>query len=448
MQNQLRSLATAAHPPIRPHLDPSLAGVGYRPRVRACVWRHDRLGEGRDNMRSMGTGTAYDEVVAALARLDAANGLGAVVARDDAAALAAARARDARSPLGATPPTDQSVVTVKDWIDVAGLPCEGESRERTHRMPERDATVVARLRAAGVIVVAKTQPGADHPIHGRCVHPADPLRTPGASSSGEAALIGAGASRLGLGSDSGGSIRLPCAWCGVAGLKPSFGLVPNTWPLPALGGRNDGRTVIGPMAPRVADLMSPFRTIAGPDGVDPDCVPVPIGDPASVQATGLRVAVVDESSWQPARSTRAAVERAIVTLTRLGASVVRPLGPLLDESLDITRRYWDRASLTGAECDRQLRDWDRFSGRLTHASMAFDVVIGPVVMDVAPLHRPLTGEDYLYTLPWSLTGWPAVSVPTGVDDATGLPVAVQVAAPRWHDHVALAVAEWIEAGPA
>ena len=399
-------------------------------------------------MRSMGMGTAaYDDVVAVLARLDAANGLGAVVARDDAAALDAARARDARSPVGAMPPTHQTVATVKDWIDVAGLPCEGESRERTHRMPERDATVVARLRAAGVIVVAKTQPGADHPIHGRCVHPADPLRTPGASSSGEAALIGAGASRLGLGSDSGGSIRLPSAWCGVAGLKPSFGLVPNTGHFPRVGGRHDGRTVIGPMAPRVADLMWPLRIIAGPDGVDPDCVPVPIGDPASVQATGLRVAVVDESSWHPVRSTRAAVERAIATLTRLGASVDGPLGPLLDESLDITRRYWDRASLTGAECDRQLRDWDRFSGRLTRASMEFDVVIGPVVMDVAPLHRTLTGEDYVFTLPWSLTGWPAVSVPAGVDDATGLPVAVQVAAPRWQDHVALAVAEWIEAAP-
>ena len=92
-----------------------------------------------DSMRSMGTWTAgYDDVVAVLARLDAANGLGAVVPREDAAALAAARARDARSPVGATPPTHQTVATVKDWIDVAGLPCEGESRERMHRMPERD----------------------------------------------------------------------------------------------------------------------------------------------------------------------------------------------------------------------------------------------------------------------------------------------------------------------
>jgi Asp-tRNA(Asn)/Glu-tRNA(Gln) amidotransferase A subunit family amidase len=139
------------------------------------------------------------------------------------------------------------------------------------------------------------------------------------------------------------------------------------------------------------------------------------------------------------------VERAIATLTRLGASVAGTMGPLLDESLDITHRYWDRASLTGAECDRQLQDWDRFSGRIVRASTAFDVVIGPVVMDVAPLHRALTGEDYVFTLPWSLTGWPAVSVPAGLDHATGLPVAVQVAAPRWHDHVALAVAESIEA---
>jgi amidase len=337
-------------------------------------------------------------------------------------------------------------VTVKDWIDVAGMPCEGASSERTGRVPQRDATVVDRLRAAGAIVIAKTQPGADHAIHGRCHHPLDVERTPGGSSSGEAALLGCGASALGLGSDSGGSIRLPAAWCGVVGLKPSLGLVPITGHFPRLGGRNDGRTVIGPMARRVADLTAMLSVIAGPDGCDPDCVPIEIAHPASVLAHGLRVAITDDASWQPASSTGDAVGRAVDVLVRLGAVVVEDALPThLDESLDITERYWRRAALSGADADRQLRDWDRFSARLTRAASGFDIVLGPVVADVAPLARPLTGEDYVFTLPWSLTGWPAISVPAGNDARTGLPLAVQLAAPRWHEHVVLAAASWLEA---
>jgi amidase len=388
--------------------------------------------------------SATERVRSTLSRLDTLASMGAVVARDDPAALSAAERLDgshAVSPLHGTP------VTVKDWIDVAGMPCEGESQERSGRVPARDATVVARLRAAGAVVVAKTQPKAHHPVHGRCHHPLDPARSPGGSSSGEAALIGAGASTLGLGSDSGGSIRLPAAWCGAAGLKPSFGLVPDTGHFPRVGPRYDGRTVIGPMAARVADLITALAIIAGPDGVDPGCVPVALGDAAAVRADGLRVAVVpDGERWRPAPSTRAAVDRAVAALCARGAVVVEGLPPShLDDSLEITRHYWGRRSMAGDEIDRHLRDWDRFVVRMTRAAAGFDVVVGPVVADVAPLDRTLQGEDYVFTLPYSLTGWPAVSVPVGSDTATGLPLAVQVAAPRWLDHVALAAAMWIEA---
>ncbi len=387
---------------------------------------------------------AREGVRQALARLDDVGHLGAVVYRDDRSALAAAVALDG---------TRQDVswagrtVTVKDWIDVAGLVCEGENPERTGRRPERDATAVARLRAAGAIVIAKTQPGADHPIHGRCSHPLDGRRSPGASSSGEAALIGCGASTLGLGSDSGGSIRLPAAWCGVFGLKPSNGLVPTTGHFPRVGGRHDGRTVIGPLARSAADLAATVRVIAGPDGVDPDCVPVPVGDPGSVSVEGLRVAVVDAGeAWRPAATTIDAVQRAAAALEGSGAVVLDEPAPVdLDESLDITNRYWMRWSLSGADADRQLRDWDRFSGRCARAAAAFDVVLGPTVSDVAPLARAITGEDYVFTLPWSLAGWPAVSIPAGTDETTGMPLAVQVAAPRWDDHVVLAIAALLEA---
>ncbi len=384
-----------------------------------------------------------EAVGAALARLDEADRLGAVVYRDDDASRAAATALD-----HAETRTEWTgrTITVKDWIDVAGLVCEGQSDQRTGRRPPRDATAVARLRDAGAIVLAKTQPGADHPIHGRCTHPLIAERSPGGSSSGEAALIGSGASTLGLGSDSGGSIRLPAAWCGVFGLKPSLGLVPNTGHFPRVGGRHDGRTVIGPLAGSAADLIATLSVIAGPDGVDPDCVAMGVGDAASVQISGLRVAVIDGgSAWRPAPSTGEAVRRALDALEASGAVIVDEAPPVdLDESLDITNRYWERSMLSGADADRQLRDWDRFSGRCVRASSAFDVVVSPTVRDVAPLARPMTGEDYIYTLPWSLTGWPAVTVPAGTDTATGLPLAVQVAAPRGNDHVVLAVAACLE----
>lgn len=116
----------------------------------------------------------------------------------------------------------------------------------------------------------------------------------------------------------------------------------------------------------------------------------------------------------------------------------------LDESLDITQRYWGRSQLSGAHAARQLRDWDRFAGRFTRLASTFDVVLGPTVADVAPIARTFADEADVFTVPWSLTGWPAVSVPVGTDTATGMPLAVQVAAPRWHDHVALAVAGWLE----
>jgi len=360
-------------------------------------------------------------VASALAALDAAEDLGAVVDRDDSAVREQAEAADRSSATGALA---GRTVTVKDWIDVTGFVCEGIQQERTGRRPTRDATAVARLRSAGAVVVAKTQPGADHAIHGRCHHPLDATRTPGGSSSGE----------------------VPAAWCGVVGFKPSFGLVPTTGHFPRVGNHADGRTVIGPMATSVADAASALSVIAGPDGIDPGCCPIPVGDAASVRIEGLRVGVLhSDERWPVGSSTSDAVARAVACLVRHGAIDVGAVLALdYSESFDITRRYWTRASLTGAECEQQLGDWDRFAGRMLRAAAGFDVLLGPVVADVAPPRRELVGDDYVFTLPWSLTGWPALSLPFGVDPSTDLPLAVQIAAPRWRDHVVLAAAAVLE----
>src|SRR6478735_56903 len=260
-----------------------------------------------------GEDTALATVERQLELLRRANAvLDAVVAFEDDRALADAAALDRafaeRGPVG---PLHGLPVTVKDWIDVEGFPCAGETSDRDRR-PGVDATVVRRLRAAGAVVVAKTR------VWGRVAHPRDPARTVGGSSSGEAALVAAGASVLGVGSDSGGSIRLPAAWAGVCGLRPTAGRVPTTGHFPRVGPRSDGRTQIGPLAASVDGLELALSVLAGPDGRDAGAAPVPSS--RGVDLRGLRVAAAfGEGEWQPSARVAAAVERAADVLVAAGA---------------------------------------------------------------------------------------------------------------------------------
>ncbi len=113
--------------------------------------------------------------------------------------------------------------------------------------------------------------------------------------------------------------------------------------------------------------------------------------------------------------------------------------PWLGNALDITRRYWARASLSGEQADRQLWDWDQFRRRYLEAAEDIDFLLTPACLEPAPEHRKITGEDFIFTLPASLTGSPAISVPAG-SDARGLPLAVQLIGRPWEDHRALAAA--------
>ncbi|HSR24679.1 MAG TPA: amidase, partial [Candidatus Eisenbacteria bacterium] len=303
-----------------------------------------------------------------------------------------------------------------------------------HRRPAADATAVARLRAAGGVVLAITRAGADSPAHGPTRNPRDPTRAPGGSSTGAAALVAAGASPLALGSDSGGSIRLPAAWCGVAGLKPTFGRVPLTGHFPRCGSLEDGRTVIGPLAATVDDLAAVLQLIAGPDGLDAGVAPVPLGDPARVDPAALRASFMGGDPTGPA----------LAALAAAGATIVEePLADVRDEALELTRRYWRRSQLSGRENVALLWDWDRFRRRMLAATAGIDVLVTPAAEQPAPRWRESIDTDYRWMLPWSLTGAPAVVVP--VASREGLPVAVQVVGRPWEDHVALAAARCIEA---
>ena len=145
-------------------------------------------------------------------------------------------------------------------------------------------------------------------------------------------MVAAGAVPLALGSDSGGSIRLPAAWCGVHGLRPTFGRVPLTGHFPRLGFRSDARTVIGPLANSADDLALTLQLIAGPDGHDGSVVPVPLEDPSTVDVARLRVGLVRGVSDEHVADAASAVGNSGVTVVEDAMPDVR------DEALEITRR--------------------------------------------------------------------------------------------------------------
>jgi len=355
-----------------------------------------------------------------LAALDRVADLNAVAWRDDAAVRAAAAA----APDG---PLRGLVLSVKDWIDVAGFPCAGDTSRHPERRPERDATVVARLRAAGAVVVCKANHGATSELHGTPRNPLDPSRTPGYSSSGDAVLVAAGAVDFGLGSDSGGSLRFPAHCTGLVALRSTYGRVPVSGHFPPAGLMFDSRTVIGPLTRTVAEQRTLLGILAGPDGRDPSCPPVPPDAPRP--ARGLRVAVHGDVP----EGVRAAFVTAGAQLT--DADVLE-----VEESRDITQRYWRRSTLSGPEIDAMLADWDRSRSRAMRRLEMFDAIVSLAAPHPAPPIGIESIEDWTFMLGPSLWGWPALVVPA-TTSPEGLPMGVQIVAGPWKEETCLALGE-------
>jgi amidase len=392
------------------------------------------------------------EVVAAyLQRIDQVNpAINAIVQRVDERALGEARAADdalARGESGG--PFHGVPFTVKDIFDVAGVISAAGLEERAAFVPERDAVVVARLRAAGAILFGKTNcpPGGagsytENPLYGATRNPYDHDRSPSGSSGGEAAAIAAGASPLGLGSDSGGSIRTPAHYCGIAALRPTVGRVPNTGAYELPGGLSDPRSQIGPMSRWVEDLGPVLAIIAGVDWHDSGVIPMPLADPASVELRGLRVACYsDDGTAPPTPETSQAVQQAARALAGAGAAVEETRPPALDQAWDITQRYWRSAELTSEEFGRLMGDWDDFRAAMLAFVERYDLILCPVADEPAVLLG--TEGNGIYCLPYSLTGYPCAVVRAGTSPE-GLPIGVQVVARPWREDVALAAARRIE----
>jgi amidase len=376
-------------------------------------------------------------------------------------------------------------MTVKDAWEVASVPSTGGTLGRAGYLPKKDATVIERMRAAGAIPIGMTNLPelsmafeSDNLVHGRTNNPYDLARTPGGSGGGGAAAIAAGMSPLEIGADLGGSIRLPCHFSGIAGIRPTTGRVPLTGYFPPPLGWVSHFAAAGPMARTVEDLAAALPVIAGPDWMDSAVHAVPLLAPGGVAINGLRVAYHTENGIMPARADVAGVVvSAAKALESAGAHVeeARPSG--IEQCLDI---FMGIATADGGEGLRALLEmagtkrthalmdallgmsqelksaaflhdmWARVSiYRSTMLSFLknYDLILCPVNALPAIEHGTSFKEEtipaFSYTVAHNLTGWPAAVVRCGAS-TEGLPVGVQAVARPWREDVALAVASHLE----
>ncbi len=370
-------------------------------------------------------------------------------------------------------------ITIKDSFDTAGLISAGGTKGRSNFVPDKDATVVSRLRSAGAILLGKTNTPeltlsyeTNNLIYGQTNNPYDLSRSPGGSSGGAAAIVAAFGAAFDIGSDYGGSLRFPSHCCGVTTIKPTSGRVPRTGHIFPFGGVLDSFQQIGPIARSVEDLSMILPIIAGPDHIDPAIVPMPFYDTADVDLTSLRVAFhSDNGIMSPSPETDKVVRAAAALLDGKGSTVteIRPNG--IEESYDLMikllsadggasiQRLLEQAGtkdhslpwlgladpVDAAQFDALIMKWFRFQSTMLSFFKDYDVILSPV--NALPAMPPGTfGADleaFSYTMTYNMTGWPAAVIRGGTSP-DGLPIGVQIVAHPWREDVALAVAGYLE----
>jgi aspartyl-tRNA(Asn)/glutamyl-tRNA(Gln) amidotransferase subunit A len=417
-----------------------------------------------------GSASPVEVVEDCLGRLDTDTS-GAIWAIDGTRARAAAAVAADRWRAGSARRLEGVPIVVKDLLDTAGLATTGGSRWLADRVPEHDAAVVAAVRAAGAIVVAKTATyelgcGDEQIPFGPVTNPWDSTCTTGGSSAGSAVALAARLAPLALGTDTGGSIRIPSAWCGTVGLKPTLGRLP----CEGLIGLAPTLDTPGPMARTAVDAALLFASLTGgppPAAVRPDLL-------------GRRIGVL--GGWFTAvlaDDVATAFEAAVGRLGALGADLV-PVdiavanegGPLsmLITLYEAARTYADaprdqlspafRARLEDGESidpaayEAAHRVRPALAAAVVDAIAGCDVVVAPACVQTAPpfgdVHRPVAGVPDSWTevsartmALWNVTGLPSAAVPIGFGDG-GLPIGMQVAGPPNADETCLAVAATFE----
>ena len=380
-------------------------------------------------------------------------------------------------------------LTIKSCIDVAGWFCPAGSVLRRDYVPKQDAPLVSRLKAAGSILLGNTNTPeflmayeTDNRLSGKTSNPWNLAHSAGGSSGGEAAAIAAGCSAGGVGSDGGGSIRVPAHFCGICGLKPTPGRIPATGHFPPGAGAFSWIGVVGPMARTIADVRLLFEVMAGPDPGDALSAPVPLRVYREDELRGMRIGILESDALGVATpETRATVERAAKSLAIQGFSVELFAMHSLDRALDLWWFFFGpvignliRESIAGQEhqVSPMLREYlacansegpitlerfmkacadrDLLRAELLRQMHDTPVLLSPVSSSPAFRHGEgnyFPGTGYRDTMRFSqwlnLTGFPAASVPVGLSNE-GLPIGVQIIGRPFEDELVLAVAEAIE----
>jgi Asp-tRNA(Asn)/Glu-tRNA(Gln) amidotransferase A subunit family amidase len=416
--------------------------------------------------------------------------LNAFVHLDAEGARAQARAAEtAVSPSEAPGPLHGVPLTVKSSIDVAGWPCPAGSLLRKDYVPRADAPLVARLKSAGAILLGNTNTPeflmayeTHNLLSGKTSNPWNLGYSAGGSSGGEAAAIAAGCSMGGVGSDGGGSIRVPAHFCGICGLKPTPGRVPATGHFPSSAGAFGWIGVVGPMARTIADVRALFEVVSGPDAGDAHSAPVSVHSYSEGDLRATRVGVLESSALGNATpETRAAVDRAAKTLSDHGLAVEPFELHGLDRALELWWFFFGaviahllNANLAGHESQLSplLREYlshatspnplsideflqacaerDLLRERILRQMDNVPILLSPVSSAPAFRHGEgnyRRGTGYLDTMRFSqwlnLTGFPGASVPISFSNE-GLPIGVQIIGRPFEEELVLAVAEVLD----
>jgi amidase len=445
----------------------------------------------------------------AIGRIERHDGkINAICVRDFERGLDAARAADAARAHGETGPLLGLPMTVKESYNIAGLPTTWGFPPQKDFRPAEDALSISRVKAAGGVILGKTNVPVGlgdwqsyNQIYGTTNNPFDLGRTPGGSSGGSAAALAAGYGPLSLGSDIGGSLRVPAFHCGVYAHKPTYNVVPvrghTPPPFPPIPLDRD-MAVIGPMARSATDLSLLLDVIAGPDPLDAGVgYKLTLPPPRRNALKDFRVLVVDSDPVLPSdKDVRGAIEKLSDNLAKVGVSVARQ-SPLLPDFAESSRLYmrmlmsflgtfFPPEVIAGAQAgaaeltadNRSLaaerlrgmtqshRDWvldDGARGRLRaqwrELFKSFDAMICPIMPTPAYPHDhspqqearriKIDGKDYVYPdqLAWpgiaTLPGLPATAIPLGLSPE-GLPVGIQIVGPWLEDRTPLKLAELIE----
>ncbi len=427
--------------------------------------------------------SAVEVTEATLRRIEALDSsLGAFTVVFAERALENARTVDERVAAGADLRLAGVAVAVKDHVWLAGAPATNGSRVLADFVPDEDCVAVRRLLDAGAVAVGKTnnpefcyRGDTDSPLWGLTRNPFDSERTPGGSSGGSAVAVAPGMANLAVGTDGGGSIRNPSAFCGTVGHKPTFGLVPTQpgfrgWPT---------LSVHGPMGRSVADVAAMLGVMAGSHHADPTTVPVDGAALAAAGAgrddlSGLLVAVSADFGFAELEpDVRSAFNDAVKILERLGCELTEahpePVedavalwyliagcegyaseGPLLDREAEMTPFSVETIRRGAAYSARDYLDAQFTRAQLSRRWGAFlddfDLIVSPGQQALPPKYVPASGLD---DMPWgmdtiaNLTGQPVTSVPCGLADG-GLPVGVQIMGRRSSDALVLAAAATFE----